>query len=955
MKRYVTVLLIILPLLCRPQGEANKWFFGYNAGLDFNGGGPVNITGGQVFTAEGSASIADANGNLLFYTDGMNVWDKNHTSMPNGTGLMGHSSSTQSGVIIKKPGSSNIYYIFTADVQTGTGGLRYNEVDMTLNGGLGDVTANKNVLLQTASCEKVTGVRHCNNTDVWVITHDWNSDAFRTFLVTPAGVNPVPVISNVGLFVSGTSGDAIGQLKSSPNGRRLASAIWELSTNRFEIFDFDNSTGVVSHQILLPQIPATSGAYGVEFSPDGTKLYASIITPGEIYQFDLCAGTDSAVAASGVKIGQSVNNFNGSLQLAPDNKIYSARYNVSWVGVINNPNQAGLACNYVDNGISLGGPLGGLGLPNFVPYYVTASHVFSATVNCDTAWFTPPAVLSAGCSAAQASVLWNFGDPVSGTADTSSQLSPTHVYSGAGTHTVTLVINYSCGADTIIQVVTTQACGLGANVAATNALCSGQCTGSASVTAVNGTAPYTYLWSTGDTTQAVSGLCAGSYTVATTDAGSTTVTDFITISEPPPLTATTSAINGCGTQCNGWALVAAGGGTPGYIYAWSTTPPQATPLAIGLCQGSYTCTVTDSNGCAVQQSVMIQPSSPLLVNLVSQANASCNASCDGTAMASVTGGTPSYSYSWSTNPVQTSQLATNLCAGTYTCTITDSAGCNEAVNVTILQPQPLAALVTFTPGCSGGNNSSASILVSGGVGPYVIGWSTTPAQNGPDAVNLAPGVYAVQATDSNGCMLLSQVTAYEEAPVDSLWISTTYCEGAGAAVLNAPAGGIPGNALGPPYQWTYLGTAVSNSNALSYSVALPDIPGYGVSWFYRGCKYISSAVDSTVLSEVALLQPVNVFSPNDDNLNDYFFPLTMPNGREPADLVDAIDDYSLFVYDRWGRLVFESTSLQACWQGTDHGGKTLSDGTYFWLLSYTSKCAPLRELQVHKGFVQLIR
>lgn len=955
MYRYGIVLLLLLPLAGLPQGEAQKWFFGLNAGLDFNGGSPLSITGGQVFTSEGSASIADANGNLLFYTDGMNVWDKNHTSMPNGTGLMGHSSSTQSGVIIKKPGSSNIYYIFTADIQTGTGGLRYSEVDMTLNGGLGDVTVNKNVLLQSASCEKITGVRHCNNNDVWVVTHDWGSDAFRTFLVTPAGVNPVPVISNVGLFVPGTSGSVIGQLKSSPDGRRLASAIWEISINRFELFDFDNSTGTVSHQILLPQIPASSGAYGVEFSPDGTKLYASIITPGEIYQFDLCAGTDSAVAASGIKIGQSANNFNGSLQLGPDNKIYSARCNVSWVGVINNPNLAGLACNYVDNGVSIGNALGGLGLPNFVPYYVTASHVFSATTSCDTAWFIAPPVLGAGCNPSQPSVLWNFGDPVSGTNNTSSQLSPTHIYSGAGTHTVTLIINYACGADTIAQVITTQYCGLAANVSATNALCNGQCTGSASVTAVNGTAPYSYLWSTGDTTQTVSGLCTGSYTVATTDAGATTVTDVIIISEPPALTATATSGIDCGGQCNGSAAVLASGGTPGYVYAWNTTPSQSTASVSGLCQGNYTCTVTDTNGCTVQQAITIQPSSPLLVNLVSQMNASCNASCNGTAMISVTGGIPAYSYSWSTNPVQTGPLASNLCAGTYTCAISDSVGCIESISVTISQPQPLTASITFTPGCNGGNNGTASVSVNGGTSPYTIAWSTWPVQYGSNAVSLAPGTYTALVTDSNNCLQTAEVVTYEEVPVDSLLISTVYCEGAATTILSAPPGGVAGNTIGPPYEWAYQGTAVPNSNMDSYTVSLTNISGHAVSWYYGGCRYVSTQIDSTVLSDVALLQPVNIFSPNDDDLNDYFFPLTLPNGRSPSDLEGAIDDYSLLVYDRWGRLVFESTSLQVSWKGTDKSGKDMSAGTYYWLLSYTSKCESLKELQVHKGFVQLIR
>lgn len=446
---------LFLPQIIIAQGEANMWYFGQFAALDFNSGAPAAVNNSQVFTDEGSASISDLSGNLLFYTDGISLWDKNNNIMPNGNLLMGNPSSTQSGVIIKKPGSTSVYFLFTTDIQGGMG-LRYSEVDMTLNGGLGDVVvATKNTLLELNSCEKITGIRHCNNEDIWLISHDWGTNTFRVFLITAAGVNVgLPVLSNVGIVATGTPSEAIGQLKGSPDGTKLASAIWGDLINRFELFDFDNSTGVVSNELLMPQYPSSSGAYGVEFSSDSKKLYCSLITPGNIYQFDLCAGSSAAIIASAIKVGTSVVGFNGSLQLAPDGKIYVAQYGVNYLGVINNPNASGLACNYVDNGVSLGTGTGTLGLPNFVPYYFTKTiDQFTFSANCFDVSFSAPdnTFSTGGCSSAPyiTSISWDFGDISSAGINSSIIDNPTHTYSTEGIYEVKLTLNYRCGSSEI--------------------------------------------------------------------------------------------------------------------------------------------------------------------------------------------------------------------------------------------------------------------------------------------------------------------------------------------------------------------------------------------------------------------------------------------------------------------------------------------------------------------------
>ena len=136
------------------QGEANIWYFGEGAGLDFNSGTPIAITDGALHTLEGCAAISNSSGSLLFYTDGDTVWNKQHHPMPNGTCLKGDQSSTQAAIIVPKPGSSSIYYVFTTSSHDGSGGIqecRYSEIDMSLSSGLGDVTTNKNILLSTPS------------------------------------------------------------------------------------------------------------------------------------------------------------------------------------------------------------------------------------------------------------------------------------------------------------------------------------------------------------------------------------------------------------------------------------------------------------------------------------------------------------------------------------------------------------------------------------------------------------------------------------------------------------------------------------------------------------------------------------------------------------------------------------------------------------------------------------
>ncbi|GGE95276.1 WD40 repeat domain-containing protein [Hymenobacter cavernae] len=357
--RFLLALLLSLPSFgAYAQREQSIWYFGQQAGVSFADAQPTPLLDSKMTTYEGSAVATNSKGQLLFYTNGENVFNRQHQVMPNGRKLMGSGSSTQSALIVPDPGSGNVFYVFTTAPQGGVNGLRYSVVDMTRDNGLGDVPR-ANLLLITPVAEKLAAVRHQNGRDVWVVAHRWNSNAFVSYLVTADGVAGKPIMSNVGSMNAGPGRNAIGCLKFSPDGTKLASALWRES-NKFEVFNFDRHTGQVSK-------PRSFGpyeeAYGVEFSPDGSKLYGTSNGTGggnaQVWQFDLASGKVTA-------IGNSANRKVGSLQRAPDGKIYVAREDNPYLGVIQNPNAAGKACNYLDDGLHLGGRRSKLGLPIFL-------------------------------------------------------------------------------------------------------------------------------------------------------------------------------------------------------------------------------------------------------------------------------------------------------------------------------------------------------------------------------------------------------------------------------------------------------------------------------------------------------------------------------------------------------------------------------------------------------------
>ena len=449
MRCVIALILLLVGSNLSAQREAANWYFGTFAGLDFNSGTPMPLFDGQIRTVEGCEAFSDSDGNLLFYTEGNSVWNRQHEVMPNGTGLGGSFSTTQSALVVPNPVAPNIYYVFTPDdalaYRLGSPtGFNYSVVNMGLEGGLGDVTS-KNIDLLPEGSEKVSAVRGPTGDFYWVVTHF--RDRFYSYRVDASGVNTNPVISVVGPLVEGTE-NVRGALKISPNGSKLAVAHTILQPeydSSLHLYDFDSTTGRVSNEQSLSDDRVY---YGVEFSANSSKLYSSGMTilriNGEtvqgnlqIVQFDLeqadILGSEYTVHTFEAGIG---NEIAGSLQIAIDRKIYHAVPN-SNLSVIRTPNLDGINCDFREFAVDLGDRSATYGLPPFIQSFFETIVTIENFCEGETTTFTTE---STGDVTAMS---WNFGDPASGAANTSTAFNPTHVFSAPGVYTVTLDVDYS--------------------------------------------------------------------------------------------------------------------------------------------------------------------------------------------------------------------------------------------------------------------------------------------------------------------------------------------------------------------------------------------------------------------------------------------------------------------------------------------------------------------------------
>lgn len=434
---HFVLLLICCPFLLRAQ-LTNIWRFGNGAGLDFNTAIPTPMPNSGMNTLEGTCSVSDYSGNLLFYTNGNEARDRNNVIMPNGSGLSGGTSATQT-LIVPWPGDCSKYFIFQASDHMQNGDFRYSVVDMCLNNGFGDVVAgSKNIFLHNPTSEKITAVANSNGTDYWIITHELGTANFRVYPVTAAGVGTATV-TNIGAVHAANC--MIGPMKASPNGQKLV--VENTFCSQVQLFDFNPATGAITNAVTLNTVLPNggNGYYGAEFSPNSQQLYLSCTWINDwLIQYDLATATQTVLAST------SGNYVYGGLQLGPDGKVYMVQNNQNALDVIANPNVAGTGCNYTAASQPLAaGTTSTMGIPNFIPALLNQTTVAAplnvnlgndTNVACNSSFSL---ILDAGqfCSA---QYLWQNGDTTQTTTVTQAGTYYVDVSSPCGNGTDTIVV-----------------------------------------------------------------------------------------------------------------------------------------------------------------------------------------------------------------------------------------------------------------------------------------------------------------------------------------------------------------------------------------------------------------------------------------------------------------------------------------------------------------------------------
>ncbi|HMU08920.1 MAG TPA: gliding motility-associated C-terminal domain-containing protein [Ferruginibacter sp.] len=584
------------------QKQTNIWYFGNKAGLDFNQTPPLVLRDGKASSFEGTSSMCDNNGKLLFYTNGQVIMNRQHLQMKNGGALSGHQSSTNNTLIVPQPGNDSIYYVFTtgAALQE-TKQFQYNIVNMKGDGGLGEVIAG-NVLIEDNIFEKIAGVKHCNKRDAWILVHKWDSDEYHAYLLTAAGLSPAPVISTTGLVVSGFENNAIGTLKFSSKGTKLA-AVHSFDNDVVELMDFNNTTGVISNPVIFkpnatPHTPSFIGVYGAEFSPNGNLLYVSAnnsaIDPSVLYQFDITSGNAATILGTRQTIAKNTPWFAGALQLAPDMKIYMAMWKDTSVSVIDNPDVYGPGCNFNYNKIFMGPAADEpvqFGMPNFIQsYFDTASipYDFNRSGSCTDRTIAFKLNRLSGID----SVKWDFGDT-----QQSQVLQPTHTYGAPGFYDVKLIVyKIDCSGlnDTINRRIwIADATGfLGADTSSCNLL--------ALTIGVEEIEGANYLWSTGFNGNKITTTGFGTYWLEVQQNGCR-IRDSITVTEKPKPTVSL----GPDTSICKFKSVDLIAGTALFdTYLWNTG--ESTRSITVDKAGTYSVEVT-LNGCIAADTVIVFP------------------------------------------------------------------------------------------------------------------------------------------------------------------------------------------------------------------------------------------------------------------------------------------------------------------------------------------------------------
>jgi uncharacterized protein (TIGR02145 family) len=881
MKKKLTYLLLLIfyelwfPVFCFSQGEWNNWIFGTHAGINFNSGIPVPITtiNPSFWATHSSATASDSAGNLLFYAScsmTYYVYNSNNDTMPNGFLYSGNDAyAVQPYFVVQNLTDDSSYYLFSVRSPSILfSGLFYSLINMRLDGGLGDIVPGEKmipILSGNYAGDVVTGTRHHNNKDVWIVTRNrHNSYKYLSYLITTSGIDTTPVQSQSTVYVNGNSNNQISFIRISPDGTKLVC----LYDTAMEYCSFNSITGVITplFHVKCPNgnVNQSFVDCGAEWSVDNKYFYITCQcgSSGErLFQFD-ATKTDSALfKQSEVLISSDFRNASVTLQRGSDNKIYLPRCWLDTLDVINNPSIQGLGCNFQKDAVCLlPGNITYDGFPQFLQRYKVYIH---HTGFCQDA----PVDFSADIWPPPDSLGWNFGDPASGGMNLSNLPTPSHTYSNTGTYTIELFVRHiDKRTDTAWQTITILSSPQ-VNLGANRTICNGD-----STTFDAGTCSgCTYQWKnlgtnlivgTGQTYK--TGL-ADSYSVIVTNSNNCSSSDTVQLFTTPVPSVTNNPLSK--SICSGDSThIILMSNVSGTIFHWtaSLTSGNITGFSadsgLGINQvlinslstsGVVTYHITPKVGsCAgttVNFPVTVTPGDSVKVSITASTNNVCAGTpVTFTATPTNPGTTPIYL--WKVNGLNS---GTNSTTFTYTPINGDIVTCILTSSITACISNNPATSNTITMVVN--PNLPVSITITASANPVCQGSSVTytgaPVNGAPtpsfqwkvNGVNAGTNSQYYTDNPNNGdivtCVLTSNAICATGNPATSNAITMTvnpnqavsitisasanpFCQGSSVTYTATPVngGGSPG------YQWQVNGINVgTNSSTYTYNPSNGDL------------------------------------------------------------------------------------------------------------------------------------
>ncbi|MFT6746117.1 MAG: gliding motility-associated-like protein [Glaciecola sp.] len=723
----------------------------FGNGKSILGQGAVNLfADGNCYCLgyEGTISPSDDSGNLLFYSAGKNVWDNSYKLQGafKGNATGGQNSAVQGIVAVKHPLVPGKYHVFTGDDQVGglTNGFNYHETDAS-----GSITSGP-TNLGFFSFEGMNATRHANGVDIWITTLQASTGIFKSFLLTCNGLNTTPVNSAIGHQTSGQS--IRGAIEFSPDGSKLG-FVCHAPANKSEavvIYDFDNATGKLSSAKKVAALwsgyswtPAnqTSG-YDCEFSPDGSKLYVSLLAGG-MEMYDISSNNELTIFNSAKVIpGGNI----GCIEMGPDGNMY---HNANGNLLVSNGDLNAGNVSFGSSGLS---GFGGLGLPNMYLPPAMEPDIQEVGPFCND---DAPQDLATLWTCLGTNAEDPNGSPPSvytgkGITDAGKGIfNPT--IAGPGTHeiiftkcsvddTIWVVVN-ECNIicpDTTLESSVSICAGLNLDLNALKttvepgawSIISGPFSNRASLTVSN--------FETTNTT------AAGNYVVRYTLSGASDAScpkyseRTITVNELPTVTVDSKAM------CDGDTPVDFTAVSPTAInYLWSDNGSGTNQLTSGNTNGNYTVEVTDANDCKATAFGM------LTVNALPQVTVNNESICigDNPAVFIATSAT-AMSYVWSDNGTGTNQTTSGTTSGNYTVEVTDVSSCkSNGIGVLLVDTLPMAS-VNNESICIG-DNPATFTATSVTATKYV--WSVEGTGTNQTTTGSTAGSYSVEVEDLNGC------------------------------------------------------------------------------------------------------------------------------------------------------------------------------------------------------------